>query len=287
MNAATIAAPSTPALLDQWHFEPSVVLGLIAFSGLYASFVGPWRRRYGWGPPLTRTQIVYFVLSDAVLIIALLSPLDTIGDTYLFSAHMVQHLLLATLWPPLLLLALPAWLARGLFRGPGSWIMGFFTYPAAAIGLFILDIYLWHLPQLYDLTLQNEQVHIVEHLSFMLFGIFNWWPILSASLSQRLAYPFQVLYLFVNMMFMMVLGIIFTFAPTVFYSPYVSAPRLWGISAATDQQIGGLIMWYPGNLAYFVLLVVAFYRWFDAAGPSPSETQRIQSQSPTIGPPAG
>jgi cytochrome c oxidase assembly factor CtaG len=83
---------------------------------------------------------------------------------------------------------------------------------------------------------------------------------------------------------MMVLGIVFTFIPTVLYAPYAHAPRLWGISAITDQQIGGLIMWYPGNLPYATWLVIAFYRWFDAGGP---EAQRIPQQSPTIGPPAG
>jgi putative membrane protein len=171
-----------------------------------------------------------------------------------------------------------------MFRRPGAAVLRFFTYPAAALIFFNLDIYLWHAPALYNLTLQNEYVHIAEHLSFMLFGLFTWWPVLSPIPSERLSAPLQTLYLFANAMFMMVLGIVFTFIPTVLYAPYAHAPRLWGISAITDQQIGGLIMWYPGNLPYATWLVIAFYRWFDAGGP---EAQRIPQQSPTIGPPAG
>lgn len=271
-----MVAPSTQALLTQWTWEPSVIIGLLLLSGAYAYCVGPLRRKHNLGPPVSRTQAFFFVLSLIVAVLALLSPLDAIGDRYLFSAHMIQHLLLASLWPPLFLLSIPGWLVRALFnrRGLAS-LAAFFTLPVIAIAAFNLDIYLWHLPGLYDLTLTNEGVHIAEHLTFMGFGLLNWWPVLSPAPEQRLSYPLQVLYLFADGMFMMVLGILFTFAPTVFYSPYASAPRLWGVSALVDQQFGGLIMWYPGNLPYGVALVIAFYRWFEGGESARPEAQRI------------
>lgn len=279
-------APSTQALLTQWTWDPSILIGLLLLVGGYMYAVGPLREKRHLGPPATRSQVTGFVLSVLLLIVALLSPLDDIGDQYLFSAHMIQHLLLATLWPPLILMATPGWLARAILRAPGlSPMVSFLVYPAVAILFFNLDIYLWHVPQLYDATLSNQYVHILEHLSFMGLGIFAWWPVLSPIRSQRLAYPMQVLYLFASAMFMMVLGIVFTFAPSPFYGPYQAAPRLWGISAQTDQEVGGLIMWYPGNLPYGVLLVVAFIRWFDAGGPSESKPRPIQSQRDRIGPP--
>jgi cytochrome c oxidase assembly factor CtaG len=105
----------------------------------------------------------------------------------------------------------------------------------------------------------------------MFFGVINWWPVLAPLPEDRLSYPAQMLYLFADGMFMMVLGILFTFSPIVFYTAYTSAPRLWGMSLATDQQIGGLIMWYPGNIPYGVLLVVAFFRWFDSGQPGPPQ----------------
>ncbi len=281
-----MVAPSTQALLTQWNWEPSVLIGLFLFTGAYFYAVGPLRRRRNLGPPVTRAQVTSFVLSVVLVALALLSPLDEIGDRYLFSAHMIQHLLLATLWPPLILLATPDWLLRPLFRRRVlSGLALFITYPATAVMLFNADIYAWHLPYLYDLTLSSEGVHIAEHLSFMALGVVVWWPVLSPLREQRLAYPLQVLYLFLNGMIMMVLGILFTFAPTVFYPPYASAPRLWDISASTDQQIGGLVMWYPGNLPYAVALVIAFYRWFDEGQPSSPESQRMPSKSPTVGPP--
>ena len=281
-----MAAPSTQALLTQWHWEPSILIGLAVLTGAYFYAIGPLREGRGWGPPATRRQMVCFVLATVTLVVALLSPIDQIGDSYLFSIHMVQHLMLATLWPPLLLAAIPGWLARAVLRPPFSWVWAFCCYPAVAVILFNGDIYLWHVPPLYDATLSSEGIHILEHLSFMVFGLFIWWPVLSPILSQRQTYPMQVLYLFANGMFMMVLGIVFTFAPDPFYPLYVSAPRLWGISPGTDQQIGGLIMWYPGNLPYAAVLVAVFYRWFDSGESSPVESQRIPSQSHTIGPPA-
>lgn len=281
-----MAAPSTQTLLTEWHWEPSILIGLAILTAAYFYAVGPLREKKRLGPPASRSQVTYFVLATLTLVLALLSPLDAIGDSYLFSVHMVQHLLLATLWPPLMLAAIPAWLARWMLRPPLSWVWAFCCYPAVAIILFNGNIYLWHAPPLYDATLQSEGIHILEHLTFMIFGLCLWWPVLSPIPEQRQSYPMQLLYLFANGMFMMVLGIVFTFAPDPIYSPYVSAPRLWGISAATDQQIGGLIMWYPGNLPYAAVLAAVFYRWFDSGESSPVESQTIPTQSPTIGPPA-
>jgi putative membrane protein len=232
------------------------------------------------GPPATRGQVTAFGLAQLTLIVALISPMDLISDTYLFSVHMVQHLLLATLWPPLMIAAVPAWLARRIVTIPVlSGVMGLFVAPVVATLLFNLNIYAWHLPPVYDLTLSSEPIHIVEHLTFMALGLCVWWPVLAPNREARLSYPAQTLYLFLNAMFMMVLGIVFTFAPDPFYSAYTRVPRLWGISASADQQIGGLIMWYPGNLPYAALLVVRFYQWFDGADPGRMEQQ---AQSHTI-----
>jgi putative membrane protein len=183
-------------------------------------------------------------------------------------------------------MALTPWMVRPIFRsGIIAPFVSFLTYPAIALVLFNIDVYLWHIPAMYNATLQHENVHILEHVTFMFFGLLNWWPLLSPLRELRLSYPFQILYLFLDGMFMMVLGIVFTFSPVVFYSAYSSAPRLWGLSALTDQQIGGLVMWYPGNLPYAVLLAVAFYRWFDGGDEFHETDLASPSQSPTINSP--
>jgi putative membrane protein len=279
-NGTLLAAPPTTELLTQWSWSPSILLGIALLTAAYIYTTGPLREKHDLGPPLTRRQIIAFVLAQLTLIAALLSPLDYIGDRFLFSVHMVQHLMLATLWPPLMLVAVPAWMGRRILAVPVlSAILIFFTHPLVATIAFNLDIYVWHIPFMYDSTLSNEYVHIAEHLTFMVTGLFAWWPVLAPQPEARLSYPIQTLYLFVNAMFMMVLGIVFTFAPDPFYAPYTTVPRLWGISAATDQQIGGLIMWYPGNLPYAALLVVRFYQWFDSADPGRMEQE---AQSHTI-----
>ncbi|GAC1507139.1 MAG: cytochrome c oxidase assembly protein [Chloroflexota bacterium] len=260
--------PSNQALLTQWNWAPSILIGLLAVVCGYFYAVGPLRRKRHLGPPATVKQVTYCVLAMVVVVIALLSPIDAIGDRYLFTVHMVQHLLLAALWPPLLLLSIPDWLVRPLFRRRIWGSPAPATTPVAALLLFNADVYAWHVPALYDATLTNEMIHIVEHLSFMAVGLVNWWPVLSPMREQRLSYPIQMLYLFAEGTFMMGLGILFTFSPFAFYSPYVSAPRLWGLSAVNDQQLGGLTMWYPGNLPYAFLLSVAFYRWFDEQDPA-------------------
>ncbi len=279
-----MVAPSTQALLSQWNWQPSIWLGILLAAGAYTIAVVRVRRNRGDRDP-RHAPIAWFVVSELVLILSLMSPLDAISDQYLFSAHMVQHLLLATLWPPMVLMGLTPWMVRPIFNVRAlAPFVSFLTYPAVAIVLFNVDVYLWHIPAMYDATLRSETVHIVEHLTFMFFGLLNWWPLLSPLREQRLSYPFQILYLFLDGMFMMVLGIVFTFSPVVFYSAYASAPRLWGLGALADQQIGGLVMWYPGNLPYAVLLAMAFYRWFDGGDPAP-DSDLAPPRSPTINSP--
>ena len=259
-----MVAPSTQALLTQWTWEPSVLIGCAALTGAYFYLIGPLRERRDLGPPISRGQATCFVISVILLVLALLSPLDYIGDSYLFSAHMVQHLILATVWPVLFLLAMPVWTARALFRVPGHALIETIVYPAFATMFFTADIYAWHLPVPYDLTLTNEGVHVLEHLTFMFCGLLVFWRVLSPAREQRLPYPLQVLYLMVNGMLMMIPGIVFTFAPSAFYPAYVHAPRLWESPPYRISSLGGSIMWYPGNLPYAALLVVAFYRWFES-----------------------
>jgi len=285
MYARGSATPSGEDALFHWTLEPSILLGLLLLTGGFVFVASPLRKRRGLGPPLKKSPWIMLAASVLVLVLALVSPLDGLSDSYLFSAHMVQHLLLAALWPPLFLLAMSDWMVRPLFRRTAfKQLALFLTNPVVAIMLFNFDVYLWHLPGLYDLTLKNEGIHILEHVSFMTFGLLNWWPILSPLKEQRLSYPLQVLYLFVDGMLMMVLGIVFTFSPKVFYSGYLHAPRPWDISVLSDQQLGGLIMWYPGNVPYGIALVGAFYKWFEGHGRGASE---ILAESPTIERPSG
>ena len=111
---------------------------------------------------------------------------------------------------------------------------------------FNVNVWLWHAPPLYDATLVNQTLHILEHISFVLFSLLYWWPMFSPVKEglPRLSTGGQVLYLFFGSMPMVLLGAGLTFAPPL-YAPYLYAPRVWGLSPATDQQLGGLLMWVP------------------------------------------
>lgn len=268
--------PSTAlqVLLAGWNFSPSIVLGILALAGLYAYGTGPLRVRWRLGDPVPRVRQVTYYLGMGVLAFALLSPLDKLGDEYLFSAHMVQHMLLVMVVPPLLLLGTPGWLIRPLLRRTGLLALARWfndALPAArglllpliVFTLFNADFWVWHAPPLYDLTLRNEQIHILEHVTFLVFATLNWLPILSPLPEDlpRLPRLAQVLYLFLSCQPMVLLGALLTFAGHPLYAPYVAAPRIFGLSPLSDQQLGGLIMWIPGSVVYILMMSVIFFQW--------------------------
>lgn len=273
-----MVTPTWSWLLTRWSLEPSIVIGVLILTAWYLHACGyvnlslRERRENSPNPPGikgSKSQLALFLLSQSTLIVALLSPLDYVGDEYLFSAHMVQHLLLATVWPPLLLLSLPDDVVRPRVERRGvrptiRWL----TFPAAAFLIFNIDITAWHIPAWYDATLQNSWIHIFEHLTFMAAGVLAWLPVVSPIKPHRLSYPAQLLYLFAMLFPTMGLGIFFSFYQHALYHPYVAAPRLWGMSAVTDQQLGGLIMWMPGNIPYALAMAVILIRWFDHGDPT-------------------
>ena len=246
-----------------WTLDPFLLLGLALILGAYFYALGPLRRRWGVAEPVDRAKVAWFVSGWLTLALALLSPLDTLGDEFLFSAHMIQHMLIAIVAPPLLLLGIPAWMLAPLFRSATARrVVRWAALPVVAFGVFQADIWLWHAPALYDLTLTNDTVHILEHLSFFLFGLLYWLPVMSPTPAiPRMSRGFAILYLFVGCQPMVALGALLTFAAQPLYQPYVGAARVWGLSPLADQQLGGLIMWLPSNIPYLIALSVIFFQW--------------------------
>ncbi len=248
--------------LTQWNWEPSILIGTALIVGFYLYAIGPLRRRYHPHEKVKTGQTVSFLLGMLIMFLALVSPLDELGDSYLFSAHMVQHLCLTIIGPPLLLIGTPEWFVKPVLRNKVVFkIAKALTLPAVAFVIYNVDFWLWHAPPLYNATLENQNIHILEHLTFIIFGVLYWWPVFSPSQDlPRLPIGGQVLYLFVSGMPTVLLGAGLTFFPPL-YAPYVAAPRVWGISAATDQQLGGLIMWIPGSIFYIIIMSVLFISW--------------------------
>ncbi|MGZ3715449.1 MAG: cytochrome c oxidase assembly protein [Ktedonobacterales bacterium] len=258
------AAPEVvDSLWLRWNFDPILWLGIALFVSAYFYALGPLRRRYKLAESVDSAQAGYFLIGTVIFTAALVSPLDTLGDKYLFSAHMIQHMLISVVVPPLWLLGTPEWMLAPLFRSPVvARVARVLTHPIVAFGLFNGVLWVWHAPALYDATLSNETLHVLEHLIFTATGVLFWWPVLSPVRAlPRISLGFSILYLFLGCQPMVALGALLTFAAEPLYQPYVVAPPIWGSTPLGDQQLGGLIMWLPTNIPYLVALSVLFFRW--------------------------
>jgi putative membrane protein len=251
---ATLSASS-------FSVHASTVVGILALAALYQ-----WRTRvhiHDSRQPLERTRTAVFATALLILFFSLNGWLHDLSDYYLFSAHMLQHLLLALVVAPLLIMGTPGWMLRPALRV--RWVRsvaGWVTRPWRAFAIFNVVLAAWHLPPLYNLAMAHHPVHIVQHLMFLIASVLMWWPILSPLPElPRLAYPMQMLYLFLMSIPMSIVAVYIALADSVLYPAYASAPRIWGISPMQDQLIGGLIMWIPGGLFFFAIISVIFFRW--------------------------
>ncbi len=250
-----------------WSWDPTVAAGTLALAGGYAWLIRGGGRTAAWSP-LAR---VYFAGGLLVLFLALESPIDVAGDHYLFSLHMLQHLLLAMIVPPLLLLGLPEqWRAFNRIH----------VSPLAASVIFNLVLAVWHLPFLYEATLRNQPVHVLEHLTFLAAGVLFWWPILvPAGRRYAMSVIGKIAYLGFAGVPPTILGLAFILAPTVIYPFYAAAPRVTPLSPLDDQLVAGLVMFGLGNLIYFAAIWIIFFTLDDKRA-TEGERAPVEIESP-------
>ncbi len=283
MHLALLLHPAQTLALDSWTIHPSTVIGLTALGWLYFHRA---RAAAGVGP--STAQRVAFVAGLVLLFLILNGPLHDLSDFYLFSGHMVQHLIMELIVPPLLIAGTPGWMLRPALQWP---VVGALarrvTTPIMAFAIFNVTLSVWHIPALYNLALLHHEIHILQHITFLVASVLMWWPFMS-SLPElpRLSYPGQMLYCFLMTLPMSVVAVYITMADTVLYPLYASSPRLWGISPKMDQQIGGLIMWIPGGLFFYGIMTVVFFRW-QRQGNGGDEAADAQGSRGTLTPVAG
>ena len=250
-----------------WEFYPSIVLGCLAWLVWYALMAGPIRRKYNLaeqGP--TRGEWASFVTGLAVVFWSLQGPLHELSDVYLFSGHMIQHLAITLVFPPLFIYGMPGWMTAPIIKLPGVLTVGkFFIRPVPAFLTTTCLLYLWHVPNMYDWALVNHDVHIVEHLTFMTAYVIMWWPAFSKSkLLPKYTPGNRMLYLFFSTIPLKALGAIITVNDYLMYEYYATQPRVFGLDPMVDQRIGGLIMWLPGGLIFWAVIGYIFFRDFYA-----------------------
>ncbi len=254
------------ATTDDWLFfdvHPSILAGIALLTALYTLGITRWRTRFGLAEAIDRGKARRFYGSMVLLWLTLDGPLHHLADELLFSAHMVQHLVLQLVWAPIFLTSLPDWLLRPLVARPSVRRLALrITRPVPAFFIFQGATWLWHWPGLYNLALETHSWHIVEHLFFMTAACIFWWPLVG-NLAEvpRPRFGAQIVYVFLNMIAMKGLGIAISLQDSVIYTWYERVPRVWGMSALDDQQIGGLMMWLPGGILLWVGAGWVFFQW--------------------------
>lgn len=271
--------PVTKALLLSWDLRFEILLPLTIMGAL--QFIGWLRlRRRGAQRFANGWRLASYLCGLLLLVVALMSPIDVLSGQ-LFFLHMIQHLLLVMIVPPLLWLAAP--FATGLWALPRSWrlaVGGWFqqeslfrralqaaTRPGLSWMLFVGVLFAWHDPGLYGMAQGNGWIHDLEHISFFGTAMFFWWRVTGAgphihgrsSLLARIGYVLAVVP--PNMF----LGVAISLAESPIYTYYLGVPRLYGISVMDDQTMAGLIMWIPGSMMYIVAGLILAARLFSNA----------------------
>lgn len=252
------------SLWTHWHAHLEVLFGLGILQVGYLIGIGPIRRRYNLAAEVDPVQIAMFTTGVLILFVALLSPLHIISDRYLFSAHMVQHVLITLAAPPLLILGTPSWLISPAFKL--NWVvkvLRVIVHPVLAFSAFNLVFALWHIPSIYEGSIVNQWLHIMEHLIFISTALLMWWP-LTSTVPQfpRLSYPMQIAYLFLLSIAQIALFGALVFAREPIYQWYIDAPSIWSVTPLVDQQIGAIIMKLGGAAIFITLIITKFFRWF-------------------------
>ena len=213
----------------------------------------------GAGP----AQAAAFAAGIAALLLAVASPLDRLGEDHLFSAHMLQHVLLGDIAPLLLLLSLtrvmlrPA--TRRLLRVKRA--LGPLAHPLTGLVLWLGLMYLWHLPALYEAAVENPLLHLLEHVSFFTAGVALWWPLVQPIPMRRgLTGMWPIAYIATAKAGLAALGLYLTWSSNILYPYYETTPRIWGLSPVEDQNIGGVIMMAEQSLTLGLVLVALFAR---------------------------
>jgi putative membrane protein len=240
-----------------WSWEPSVGIGFGLWSAFYVLI--NWRKKSV--PP---SQQILFHFGTLTAFLALVSPLDRLGDIYLFSAHMVQHLLLMFVTAPLWAIGMPGWLIDRIIPRTMVGVVRRLANPALAFAVFIGVMVFWHIPVMYGLAQTNESIHVFEHLTFLGAALVGWWPVAGPPSSPipKPDPPIRVLYLFLLAIPCSALSAILTFARAPLYPFYVTPFHPFGIDALQDLHLGGLFMWLPTHLILLIAMGITFVKWF-------------------------
>jgi putative membrane protein len=239
-----------------WPVDPTVYAGLVVL------FLGhAWLA--GKVTDAQRKHTLYFGLGLLTLWLALETPIETISDYYLDSVHMLQHVLLGFVAPPLMLLGLSPQMVGRIVRVPGVLAV---TEPVPALVIAGLVMVVWHLPPLYDATLYSGSLHVLEHVMFIAAGLLMYWPVVEATSAHarwRMSPGAMLLYVLVATLPQDGVALALIFSRVPFYEYYTHAPRLMtSLTPLIDQTVAGAVLMVLGKATLAIVAIAVFVRWF-------------------------
>ncbi|MFP4673053.1 MAG: cytochrome c oxidase assembly protein [Opitutales bacterium] len=246
-----------------WHTEPLLLITILIAGWLYALGTGPLRARIAPQQPFPLGRSILFYSGLALTYLAVGSPLDQLGEQFLFSAHMVQHMLLIYCAPALFFAGAPDWLIdRALRPEPIRQSMQFITHPACGGLLFTFVYTLWHVPALFEAALVSKTIHILEHWTMFGLGMLMLWPFLTLSKQvPRRGHGLRMIAIFLLMIAQLPVFAFLCFAGEPLYETYVWAPRIIELDPLNDQILGGIIMKVVNMAFSLTILGTTFYSW--------------------------
>jgi putative membrane protein len=255
------------SLLTGWHWRWDVISVLVIFATLY---VCGWLRLREMGGEAKPSQLTCYALALFAIGVALLSPIDELAN-YLLIAHMVQHELLMMLAPPLILLANPVpvllWALAGTRRLHAGHLLNrhsairrvrdLLGWMPVAWSLYVINLWAWHYPALYDTALRVPWIHDLEHVLFFLTALLFWWPVIQPqSRPAPIQHGLRILYLFFAATQDTILAGLIALSREVLYPHYQTALRRWDLTPQEDQIGGGIVMFAVGSTTYAIAILI-------------------------------
>jgi putative membrane protein len=246
-----------------WSFEPAQLVPIAVAAALYARRAWTLRSR---GRPVPAGKVLSYGAGLLVLVFAVISPVDSIGEERLFSVHMVQHLMIGDLAPLLIVLGLSGPLLRPLLAVRIVQRARVLTHPLVALPLWAANLWIWHLPRLYDAALRHDAAHALQHACFFAGGLLLWTAVLGLLPGPRwFGRGAQLGALAFAWIAGTALANIFLWSDRAYYRPYVDPPRTWSLSPLGDQRAGGGVMLLEMMLVGAAIFVVLGLRWLEDA----------------------
>ncbi len=256
-----------------WNTNPLPTVLVLLAAYVYLNGLSNWERP---SHPINNWQKASFLFGLFLIFFALQSPLDPLSD-HLLSFHQAQHFILRMLAPMFILLGapltpmlrgLPGWARQGVIRplARSHYVRQAYkllTNPIFTVAFFLGSLYLWQFPGAFNLSLRNDEVHALMHLTMTTSGFLFWWVIIDPPPHRsRLHYGLRVLYLGLIVLPNTLLGAAITFSSGLIYEAYAEVTQPYGLSLMTDQQLGGLMLWVPGDMMSIVAAGIVMIMWY-------------------------